>query len=77
MNIKSSFSILSGVVSYTFCPNTWETEKGGAGIQVLILEKGPVQSELHEALPQKTQTIRTSASISKVVKDCSHDHLCM
>lgn len=54
INVNSNFSVLSGVVSYTFPPNTWETEKGGAGIQVLVLEKSPEQSELHEALLQKT-----------------------
>lgn len=74
---KFNFSILLGVVSYTFPPNTWDTEKGRAGIQVLVLEKSPEQSELHEALLQETQTIQTSASINKVLKDCSHDHLFM
>lgn len=46
------------MVSYTFRPNTWETETGGAGIQVLDLEKSSDWSG-HEGLPQETQTIQT------------------
>lgn len=68
---------MSDVVSYTFRPNTREAEKRGAGRQVLILEKSPDQSEVHEGLPQETKIIQPLASIGQLLKDCSQDPLFM
>lgn len=67
-NINSNFSIVSDVVPYIFCPIARETKKQGARRQVLILEKSPDQSELHEGLPQETQIIQPSASIRQLLR---------